>query len=74
MTKYANTSPSGTAAVVAASTFFSMFAFFGLYWSAFGWALAAGLVVSIYIHEMGHVFQLRREGIEASAPTPSVTE
>ena len=24
-----------------ASTFFSMFAFFGLYWSAFGWALAA---------------------------------
>jgi Zn-dependent protease len=51
-----------------ASTFFSMFAFFGLYWSAFGWALAAGLVVSIYIHEMGHVAELRRLGIAAGAP------
>src|SRR5688500_2340863 len=51
-----------------ASTFFSMFAFFGLYWSQFGWALAAGLVVSIYIHEMGHVAELRRLGIAAGAP------
>jgi len=51
-----------------ASTFFSMFAFFGLYWSVFGWALAAGLVVSIYIHEMGHVAELRRLGIGAGAP------
>ena len=51
-----------------ASTFFSMFAFFGLYWSAFGWALAAGLVVSIYIHEMGHVAELRRLGIASGAP------
>jgi Zn-dependent protease len=51
-----------------ASTFFSMFAFFGLYWSQFGWALAAGLVVSIYIHEMGHVAELRRFGIAAGAP------
>ena len=32
-----------------------MFAFFGVYWSCIGWPLAAGLVVSIYIHEMGHV-------------------
>ena len=51
-----------------ASTFFSMFAFFGLYWSQFGWALAAGLVLSIYIHEMGHVAELRRLGIAAGAP------
>lgn len=51
-----------------ASTFFSMFAFFGLYWSVFGWALAAGLVVSIYIHEMGHVAELKRFGIGAGAP------
>lgn len=51
-----------------ASTFFSMFAFFGLYWSVFGWALAAGLVISIYIHEMGHVAELRRFGIGAGAP------
>jgi Zn-dependent protease len=51
-----------------ASTFFSMFAFFGLYWSQFGWALAGGLVISIYIHEMGHVAEIRRLGLAAGAP------
>jgi Zn-dependent protease len=51
-----------------ASTFVSMFAFFAVYWQAFGWALAAGLVISIYIHEMGHVAELRRLGIGAGAP------
>jgi Zn-dependent protease len=50
------------------STFTSMFAFFGVYWSLYGWPLALGLVVSIYIHEMGHVAMLRRLGIEAGAP------
>ena len=34
----------------------------------FGWAFAVGFVVLLLLHEMGHVFQLRREGIEASAP------
>jgi Zn-dependent protease len=51
-----------------ASTFFSMFAFFGVYWSIYGWPLALGLVLSIYIHEMGHVAMLRRLGIDAGAP------
>jgi Zn-dependent protease len=51
-----------------ASTLISMFAFFGVYWSIYGWPLALGLVVSIYIHEMGHVAMLRRLGIRASAP------
>ncbi|HEV7706009.1 MAG TPA: hypothetical protein VGO46_17050, partial [Gemmatimonadaceae bacterium] len=51
-----------------ASTFLSMFAFFGVYWSIFGWPLALGLVISIYIHEMGHVFVLRKLGIGAGAP------
>ena len=51
-----------------ASTFVSMFAFFGVYWGIYGWPLALGLVVSIYIHEMGHVAMLKRLGIEASAP------
>jgi Zn-dependent protease len=50
------------------STLASMFAFFGVYWTAFGWPLAAGLVVSIYIHEMGHVAMLRRLKIDAGAP------
>src|SRR5437879_10227571 len=51
-----------------ASTFMSMFAFFGVYWSVYGWPLALGLVVSIYVHEMGHVAMLRRLGIDAGAP------
>jgi len=51
-----------------ASTFISMFAFFGVYWSIFGWPLALGVVLSIYIHEMGHVAMLRRLGISAGAP------
>ena len=50
------------------STFASMFAFFGVYWSLYGWPLALGLVLSIYIHEMGHVSMLRRLGIAAGAP------
>ncbi len=33
-----------------------------------GWTFAAGFVVLLFVHEMGHVFQLRREGIKASAP------
>lgn len=49
-------------------TLASMFAFLGVYWAVFGWQLALGLVVSIYIHEMGHVAELRRLGIPASAP------
>ena len=49
-------------------TLLSMFAFFGVYWAAFGWPLALGLVVSIYIHEMGHVAAIVRLGKKPSAP------
>jgi Zn-dependent protease len=51
-----------------ASTFFSMLLAFGVYWTAWGMWFAAGLVLSIYVHEMGHVAALRRYGIAASAP------
>jgi Zn-dependent protease len=34
----------------------------------FSWPFALGFVVLLFVHEMGHVIQLRREGIEASAP------
>ena len=34
----------------------------------FGWPFAVGFVLLLLVHEMGHVIQLRREGIEASAP------
>lgn len=51
-----------------ASTFFSMLLSFSLYWTLWGWKFAAGLVVGIYIHEMGHVAALRKLGIKATAP------
>ena len=51
-----------------ASTFLSMFLFFAVYWSMWGWPFALGLVLSIYIHEMGHVDALRRYGFKATAP------
>ena len=38
---------------------------YSLFW---GWEFAAGFVVLLFVHEMGHVIQLRREGIKASAP------
>jgi Zn-dependent protease len=50
------------------STFASMLAFFAVYWSLFGWKFALGFVLSIYIHEMGHVMALRKYNIAASAP------
>lgn len=50
------------------STLLSMVAMFGAYWLAYGWAFAGGLVLSIYIHEMGHVAALRRYNIAATAP------
>jgi len=40
----------------------------GFYWSLYGWWFALGFVLSIYVHEMGHVWELRRFGIPASAP------
>jgi Zn-dependent protease len=33
-----------------------------------GWKFALGFVLLLFVHEMGHVIQLRREGIAASAP------
>jgi Zn-dependent protease len=38
---------------------------YSLFW---GWSFAFGFVVLMFVHEMGHVIQLRREGIKASAP------
>ena len=49
-------------------TLLSMFLSLGVYWAAFGWKFAAGLIASIYVHEMGHVAALHRLGIRASAP------
>ena len=56
-------------AVPALGTLVSLLVSFGLYTAAFGsaWA-AAGLVLMILVHEMGHVVEIRRQGMAASAP------
>jgi Zn-dependent protease len=51
-----------------ATTFLSMLLSFAAYWSLWGWKFALGLVLSIYVHEMGHVVALRRHGFKATAP------
>lgn len=33
-----------------------------------GWSFAVGFVLLLFVHEIGHVLQLRREGVPASAP------
>ena len=33
-----------------------------------GWPFAAGFIALLFVHEMGHVIALRREGLKASAP------
>jgi Zn-dependent protease len=51
-----------------ATTSLSMLVSIAAYSFIFGWPFAVGFVVLLLVHEMGHVIQLRREGIEATAP------
>jgi Zn-dependent protease len=46
----------------------SMLVSVAAYSFVFGWPFAVGFVLLLLVHELGHVIQLRREGIEASAP------
>lgn len=46
----------------------SLFAYFGIYWALFGWQFAAGLTVSILIHEMGHYVAAKRRGLKVELP------
>ena len=41
---------------------------FGAYAIFWGPWFAAGLVLMILVHELGHVFEIRRQGMQASAP------
>jgi Zn-dependent protease len=50
------------------STSATMLVSIAAYSLIWGWRFAVGFVVLLFVHEMGHVIQLRREGIEASAP------
>ncbi|HCC57288.1 MAG TPA: site-2 protease family protein [Solibacterales bacterium] len=50
-------------------TLLSFLATFGVYWTLWGWKFALCFLLSIYIHEMGHVAALSRYGVPATAPT-----
>lgn len=46
----------------------SMLVSIGAYTLIWGWKFAVGFVLLLLVHEMGHVLQARREGLDASAP------
>ena len=46
----------------------SMLVSIGAYALIWGWRFAVGFVLLLLVHEMGHVIQARREGLDASAP------
>jgi Zn-dependent protease len=46
----------------------SMLVSIGAYALIWGWKFGAVFVALLFIHEIGHVIQLRREGVKASAP------
>jgi Zn-dependent protease len=46
----------------------SMLVSIAAYALIWGWSFALGFVLLLLLHELGHVIQLRREGIKASAP------
>lgn len=56
------------AGLTKSSTLFTMLASLGVYWTIWGWKFALGLVLSIYVHEMGHMIALRRYGFRTGAP------
>ena len=46
----------------------SMFVSVLAYTLLWGWSFAIGFVALMFVHEMGHVVELRRQGIRASLP------
>jgi Zn-dependent protease len=46
----------------------SFFAFFAIYWALWGWQFAAGFMICLMIHEMGHYFAVKRRGLKAELP------
>jgi Zn-dependent protease len=46
----------------------SMLVSIAAYSFLFGWTFAVGFVILLLVHETGHVIELRRQGIKASAP------
>jgi len=53
----------------AAVKFFSIFISVAAYSLIWGWKFAVGFVVLILVHELGHFFEARRQGLDATLPT-----
>jgi Zn-dependent protease len=56
------------AKVPALATLLSGLVAVGVYALLFPFTAAVGLVVMIFVHEMGHVIEIRRQGMQATAP------
>jgi Zn-dependent protease len=55
--------------IPAFATLFSALVSVGVYAQVLGgWTIAISLVVMIFVHEMGHVVEIRRQGMAATAP------
>jgi Zn-dependent protease len=54
--------------IPAAGTLISLVISFGGYALFYGPWFAVALVTMIFVHEMGHVFEIRRQGMQATAP------
>ena len=50
------------------STIATMLVSIGAYALAWGWKFAVGFVLLILVHELGHVFEAKRQGLPVSAP------
>jgi len=51
-----------------AKFFFSIFVSFGVYLWIGGVWFAVGLIVLLFVHEMGHVIEAKRQGLDVTAP------
>jgi Zn-dependent protease len=49
--------------------FFGIFISVGAYTLIWGWKFAVGFVLLILVHEMGHFFEARRQGLDVTLPT-----
>lgn len=56
------------AAVFKLKFLLSFVAFFGVYWSLYGWQFGLGFTLLILIHEMGHFIDIKRRGLPAEMP------
>jgi len=56
------------AGVLKFKTFVTMLISIAMYASGWGWPLAIGFLLLIFVHEMGHAVVMRHEGIPAGAP------